>query len=643
MKNISPFKKYLRTEAFILVGVVGLLIALYGYFFAEFHIKRAIEKSAFEAIGAEVNIDSVDINLFKPSVKVTRIQVTNPDKPEENLLEIGNILSNFEYGPLIQGSFISDLTNVIGIEIHTDRASPGRVLPKEKRVLVLKDPGQNKVQDVLKDKFKKTAFSDVVGLLSSDKHRDIEEKYKKELEGLKLSSEVDAKVNGVKAKLKAVEEYIESDKIKSLLKEVKSFRFKSGSSSESLASVSTAVALTKRLKKERKKIKSDLKEIERESDEIKRQLKSAPSKFLADVDGVQGSLSPSQVSPEKMTENVLSEYFSVQLEQIGRATNSLKNDALGSHGKYIDLDQSKKPSPKAAADSEAEVSQVNLEKKKEEAYSKIGKDVIFYKEALPPKYWLKVINIVSKAHKGQDFGDITGRITDFSDAPQITQKEMRINIEGSVPKQDIGLFKIKANINHIDPEKRKEVVKVNVSDYVVKGASLFKGSDEWINILKANSQTDFTASLQGDDIELELKQTMKSPNYEVFSKDKNVLKLLNQIKLSKEDLTFRLKASGDITSPKISIRSNLGDIIVRAVKANLTDAVGEFAKKQLSKLDGKALEKLGPYLDDVDVTNLKAVDLSKVLDKEIAKGLKKLKSGNKSKKEELLKKLFKKF
>lgn len=642
MKNITLFKKYFRTEAFILVGVLILLISVYAFFFAEFHIKRVIEKSAFEAIGAEVNIDSVDIDLFAPSVKVTRIQVTNPDKPQENVIEIGNILASFQYAPLLQGAFISDLTNIIGIEIHTEREYPGRVLPKEQRVLVLKDPGQNKVQDVLKDKFKKTAFSDVVGLFSSEKRSDIEDKYKKELEGLKLSSEVEKKVDGVKVKLKAVEDYIESDKIKNLLKEVKDFRFKSGSSSESLNSVSKAVALSKKLKKERKKIRNDIKEIKKESAAVKKQLKTAPSKFLADVGGVQSSLSPSEISPEKMTENVLAEYFSVQLEQVGRATNSLKNDALGSHGKYIDLESSKK-SDKIEVEQEAEISQMNLEKEKEKAYTQIGRDIIFYREALPPKYWFKAINIVSKAHQGQDFGDITGRITNFTDAPQITQKEMRVDIEGSVPKQDIGAFKIKANINHINPEKRKEIVTVNVSDYVVKGASLFKGSDEWINILKANSQTDFTAELQGDEIQLELRQTMKRPAYDVFSKDKNVLKLLNQIKLSQEDLTFRLKASGDISKPKISLRSNLGDIIVRAVRANLTNAVSEFAKKQLAKLDGKALEQLAPYLKDIDVTDLKATDLNKVLDKEISKGLKKLKSGNKSKKDELLKKLFKKF
>ncbi len=640
MKNTKLFNRIVRTEVFALLGVFLVLLGLYVHFFLEFHIKRALEKSAFESIGAEVNIESVNIDFKKPSVKINRIQITNPDKPEQNILEIKSVLSDFSYAPLFKGSFISDLTNVIGIEFHTKRSSPGRVLPEEKRILILKDPSQNKVQDVLKSKFKKTAFSDLVSLFSKDKRREIEKKYKESLESLKISSAVENQVKVLQERLKKTEDNIVSGKVKVLLAEVKAFRFDSSSTSKSIKSIERALALSKKLKKEKKLIQKELKAIRNESDAIRDQLKKAPATFLADVGGVGQALSPKGLSSEKLTEDVLGEYFSLQLDQVGRAVNSLKNDALGSGGKYVDLDSGGEASQETVENTD-KISQVSLEKKKEKMYSELGRDFIFYKEAALPKYWLKKINIISKAHEGQDFGDITGFIQDLTDAPQITRKEMVIKIDGSVPKQGIGLFKIDALINHIDQKAPKESIHINVSDYLVKGLELFGGSDEWIKILKSKAETLLNVELQGEEIKIELLQKLKNPDYGVFAEDEYILKLFEQIKSYKEPLTFKLRASGDIQNPKVRISSNFGAVILRAVKANLSSVASEFAADQLSRLDGVASEKLAPYLKDIDLTSAKADDLKKNLNREISKSLDKLKSGKKVRGKDLLKNLLK--
>lgn len=640
MKNIKRFNNIFRTEIFVVFAVVLLLAGLYAHFFLEFHVKRALEKSAFESIGAEVNIASVQIDFKKPSIKISKIQITNPDKSEQNIIEIKTIMSDFSYGPLLKGSFISELTNVIGIEFHTERERPGRVLPKEQRIVVLKDPSQNKVHDVLKGKFKKTAFSDLVSLFSKGKRKDIEEKYKKSLSSLKVSAEVDAQVKDIQKRLKDAEKHIESGEVKDLLAEVKSFRFDSSSTEKSISSISKALSLSKKLRDERKLIKRELEAISNEGNSIVAKIKQAPSKFLEDMGGIGTSLSLTNLSSEKLTEDVLSEYFSVQLEQVGRAVNSIKNDTLGSGGKYVDLSGTSDASEGVV---EGEISQVSLEKEKEKMYSRVGREFIFYKEAVLPKYWFKKINIFSKSHEGQDFGDVRGLIKDLTDAPQITRREMVVDIEGSVPKQGIGLFKVDAIINHINPVSKKEKIHINVSDYIVKGLDLFKGTDEWIKVLKSNSETLLDVVLSEGNIDITLSQKLKNPDYGVFAEDKHILNLLNQIKAYKEPLTFKLSAVGEVSNPKVRISSNLGAVILRAVKANVSSALEELAAKELSKLDGVAAEKLKPYLKDINVTSLKAGDIGKILDKEISKSLNKLKSGKKSKEKDFLKNLLKKF
>lgn len=643
MKNTNLFKKIFRIEAFALVFLLLLIVSIYLYFFLGLHVKWAVEKSAYESIGAEVNIDAVDIDFMNAEVEIKRIQITNPDEEKENIIEIKSILSSFYYAPLFQGSFISDLTSVKDIEFHTERSRPGRVLPKEQRILVLKDPTQNRVHNVLKDKFKKTAFSDLVGMFSSDKRKEVEDRYKESLKSLRASDEVQQETKDIEKQVDQFKAYTESDKIKKLLKKVKDFKFDSSSTSSSVKSAGAVLSLTKELKKERSKFKAKLKAIKAKSSALKTKMKSSPNQFLADVKGISSSLSPSKLSPDKITEDVLSEYFSVQLGQVARATNSIKNDALGSGGKYVDLSD-KKETPKTVSDEEGEASQLNLEKEKEKLYSTIGKDFVFFKGVVLPKYWLKRIEISSKASESQDLGDVTGLITNFSDAPWLTGKEMIVDVVGSVPKQGIGKFKIDAKIDHRNVNKKSEVVKVNVSDYIVKGLELFKASDDVMKIAKANSSTTFDVSLNGDIIDLSLFQRLKAPTYDVSSKDKNILALFNTIKAGGEELTFTLKATGVTDGPKISMRSNLGDIILKAVKDNVTSQASDFAAKQLSKLNEQALEKLSPLLKKLDLADLKAGDLNKDLEKKIKEGLDKVQkqkgSGKKSKKDELLKKLF---
>ena len=537
------------------------------------------------------------------------------------------------------------MTSVEGIKFHTERSRPGRVLPKEKRILVLKDPSQNKVHDLLKSKFKKTAFSDLASLFSKEKRRKVEQEYKDKLKTIKAGEEIKSKTQDLKSQLSSLEQEIKSPEVKSLIDEAKSFRFKSGSTSESISSAAAALALVKKLKSKRKEIKKEIRAIQSNAKLLKTSVREAPEQFLADISGLKVALDPKQLSSEKISEDVLSEYFSLQLAQVGRATTSLKNQALGDKAQYVDMSTA---SSKAQKDkSSEEISQVSLEKSREEIIKEKSKDFIFVKSKLLPKYWFKQINISSEASEGQDFGDVTGLITDFSAAPELLDSIMTLKIEGSVPKQGIGNFGINAKLDHRTPGKEKEEVIINVSDYIIKGLELFEGSDEWVKIVESNSKTKLKVTLKEDFIDLHLNQTLRSPNYDIFSKDKYVEKLMKGLQSSQSDLELSLKASGDISSPKLRISSNLGDILLDLIKRNLSDAVSSLAKEQLGKIEQEALSKLSPYIKDIERTSLKTLDLEKALDKEIERGLSKLNKKGKSKKDlkkelkdKLLKKLF---
>jgi len=638
----SKFQSILRWEALTALTFAAVLIAVYMIFLLEFHLKWIAEKTAFESIGSEVNIDSIDVDFFEPSFLIKRIQITNPDKPEENSIEIAKIKINFLYAPLLKKSFVSEQTDVLGLKFHTSRSYPGRVLPKEKRLLILKDPSRAKVHEALRGKFKKSAFSDLADLFRKDKRKEIEKKYKEKLKSLKVSDEIQNQAKAIEAKAKSIENAVESPQVKKLLADVKSFRFKSGSTSESVKSASKALELIKKLKSKRKEIKTEVQSLQSEIKSLKQQIKSAPANFLKDSNMLKASLDPKQMSPDKISEEILSEYFSLQLSQVDRVTSSLKSQALGDKAKYIDSLPTSSEDSDVEKDNSEKISQMSLEKEKDLAYRKYGKNIIFYKAALLPEYWFKKIKITSQASSGQDFGDVSGFINDFSSSPELIPNPMIVKIEGSVPKQGIGKFEIDSTVDHRLIGQETEKVSIEVTDYIVKGLELFGGSDEWIKILESNASTVLNVMMKKNQIDLVLTQRLKTPKYDVFAKDKNVETLMKRLEGEKSDLTLSLKAQGDIKKPKLRISSNIGDVIISIVKQELSAQAGALVADGLSKLSDSASEKLSPYIKGLDVSSLKAGKMDAVFDKEVKKGLAKLKTKNKTKdlKEKLIKKLF---
>jgi len=187
-----------------------------------------------------------------------------------------------------------------------------------------------------------------------------------------------------------------------------------------------------------------------------------------------------------------------------------------------------------------------------------------------------------------------------------------------------------------------EQVSIEVTDYIVKGLELFGGSDEWIKILESNASTVLNVVMKENQIDLILTQRLQTPKYDVFAKDKNVEMLMKRLEGEKSDLTLSLKAKGDVKKPKLRISSNIGDVIVSIVKKELSAQAGAMVAEGLDKLSDSASEKLSPYIKGLDVSSLKAGKLDVVFDKEVKKGLAKLKTKNKTKdlKKKLIKKLF---
>ena len=93
-------KQWIRWQGLGVFVIVVIIVFGFWYLFIDGIVERAIEQQATKAVGAKVDLESADLTLFPAGLRLIRLQVTNPDEPMRNAVEISRVnLSIVGIGP----------------------------------------------------------------------------------------------------------------------------------------------------------------------------------------------------------------------------------------------------------------------------------------------------------------------------------------------------------------------------------------------------------------------------------------------------------------------------------------------------------------------------------------------------------------
>jgi len=110
----------------VFVAVIAL-IATFVYFFADSLVKSGIEKSGEWYLGAEVNVENVDITYAPLTLNIEGFQATDPEKPTHNLVSFSQASVGVDIWQYLFGKlYISEL-NVVELRLEQQRESAGDV------------------------------------------------------------------------------------------------------------------------------------------------------------------------------------------------------------------------------------------------------------------------------------------------------------------------------------------------------------------------------------------------------------------------------------------------------------------------------------------------------------------------------------
>lgn len=123
-----------RTKIFRWQGILPLVVVLalgvLGWMvFGELAIRATMSEAGTKALGAQLDIEDLDISTVNTTVELKGIALADPFDVNRNLVEVRRLLVELEPRPLLQKKFVIRQLTIADVRTGTARAIPARPLP----------------------------------------------------------------------------------------------------------------------------------------------------------------------------------------------------------------------------------------------------------------------------------------------------------------------------------------------------------------------------------------------------------------------------------------------------------------------------------------------------------------------------------
>jgi len=147
-----------RWKGLIAFAVIIVLIILFNLLFLDGIIKGIVEGQASSAVGARVDIGDLRFSIFGLKVEIRDLQVTNPEQPMKNTVQVGSMAFDLAAAPLLKKKVVIERMSVADLAFGTPRKTSG-ALPQrlQKKLEDQKKPVdvEKKVEDCVLPDFSK--------------------------------------------------------------------------------------------------------------------------------------------------------------------------------------------------------------------------------------------------------------------------------------------------------------------------------------------------------------------------------------------------------------------------------------------------------------------------------------------------------
>ena len=538
----------MRWRGIIVFGIIFIIIAVFGFVFADGMIKNNIESLGSKIIGAQVEIARFQLSFLKLFLQVSGLQVASSEDEFQNLIEIKDIRFKMDWPALLEKKIVINEMAVDCIMRNTKRTTSGKIETAPEPQTAEQSATAKMIQDeinsipIVQMSKEKVNVEDAVNQakLATPPHI------------TKTEAELDAKSQ-------SAEQAINNLNITPRLAEIK----------KQIDSVDLKEKNPAKLKKELKK----LVDIKKDVDQLKDELAKTDKTTQMDFNNISGAI--------KNIDNLKEQDYLNIINSISGAKDLNKDDIakmlfgevwlgrMTSVLYWLNIAKSYMPVP-SVSDAEK---QALLNKKRFK-----GIDVEFPRDHTYPGFLLKVASITTSS----DELKFSGKAEGFSSNPRLYGQPATISMKGTVPD-----FDLEAILDHTKSISHDSAI-LNIRNLDIKGVRLTRSSSSLLPSKVASGTANVEASLtsEGDKMVIVMNILPKNLVFapEDISPDEMAKQIAQTISTTKD-----LKITGIITMEKgrmtFKINSTVDDIVIGAVK-KMADAKAEEVKKAVrQKLD----------------------------------------------------------
>ena len=532
-------KMWIRWQGLaVFLGVV-IIFSLFWFLLIDGIVERMIEKSGTWAVGAKVELDKADLSLFPVGLKLIHLQISNPDKPMTNAVEIGQINLSLETLNLLRRKIIIKEMTADGIRMNTPRKRSGAVVS---RPSVLPPASHQGPKKALRGEIE----------LPTVRMPDASEVLKREkLQSLELVESLQKDIQNTQKKwqkqLQELPDKAKFDEYRSRIQQLKSNR-KTGFGGL-LGAAGDVANLKRDLETDLNRLKRAQQGLNRKMTSFKVQVDQATKAPLKDVERLKKKYS---LSPQGLT-NLSRLLLGYQL--------------WGWTEKSIAWYERLKPL-------------VERVKKKEKGHEVVkpmrGKGVnIRFKEYAPlPDFLIRK----AKARLQLQDGDLTGKIENITPDQDILGIPLTFRFSGENMKR-LDAITIDGSLDHIIPSRSKDKVNFNVKGYEVRDLTLSDKAEWPVTLKTAVADLDIRALLRGEDISANLIAGLKSVQLSAGLQEgvSPVARAIGSALSEISKFTVNADVAGTLEAYDIRLTSDLDRV--------LKTAAGKTVRKQADQLE----------------------------------------------------------
>jgi uncharacterized protein (TIGR03545 family) len=540
--------RWIRWKGLVPFLAVAALFAVFWLLLVDGYVERLIEDAGTRMVGARVELDGADLSLFPAGLVLSRLQVTNPDEPMRNAVEVGRVSFAMDGLQLLRRKVIVNEMAVEGVELDTPRKASG----------ALKKAGEKE----------KPLEAVAAGLgIPSFKLPGVKELLEKEeLETLKLARSLREDIEGERKRWKErLGKLPGREKIKEYKKRVDDLK---SAGKGGAAGFLGAATEARDLKED---IEADLREIKGAQEEYKEALGS-----------VRKRLNDARKAPGRDF-NRLKEKYGISSEGISNATQALLGGKADLWVRKAFLWYGRlKPVLERAGE----------RKKGPETVKPVrarGLDVHFKEHEPLPGFLVRLLN----ASVSIKAGDISGRVENITDEQGVTGMPVSFSFAGEDLK-DLQSVRLDGKVNRVDPASPRDTVDFALKGYGLKDVTLSESEDFPVAVRKGKADLTVRAVLRGASIDAAASGRLGALELSAGREgEKDVLlKSVASVFEGTSGINIKAKVSGTLEDYTVKVSSDLDRALGNALKKQ----VGRQAAVWEKKLNAAIREKTGTEL-----------------------------------------------